>query len=135
MSLEWLLERSWQPQEPNNKSWERLLAGLGPKKGPKWDPNVLCAPLFLRFQAGVHNWTTILWLAKCIFKLSNGIFKALQEEVRLQNWCTNLLQIKILSSSFLSALWSARLKRVGRRCQAAWPFGSAAPDRGAERVR
>ena len=33
--LESLLERSWRPQEPKKRSWERLLAGLGPKRVPK----------------------------------------------------------------------------------------------------
>ena len=36
--LESLLERSWKPQEPKRRSWERLLAGLGPKRGPKRGP-------------------------------------------------------------------------------------------------
>ena len=36
--LERLLERSWKPQEPKKRSWERLFAGLGPKRVPKWGP-------------------------------------------------------------------------------------------------
>ena len=62
---------------------ESLLAALGGlsiqfssnKKCPKWDPNVLYAPCFLRFQVGVQNWTPILWLSKRISRLPKSIFK------------------------------------------------------------
>ena len=36
--LESLLERSWRPQDLKYRSWERLLAELGPKGEPKWEP-------------------------------------------------------------------------------------------------
>ena len=36
--LERLLERSWKPQEPKKRSWERLFAGLGPRRGPQREP-------------------------------------------------------------------------------------------------
>ena len=60
------------------------LGRLGAKKGPKIGPRKsLRAPLF-EVPSWVQFWTPILELTKCIFKLSNSIFKTLQEHFRMQ---------------------------------------------------
>ena len=50
--LESLLERSWRPQEPKKRSWERLLAGLGPKREGKMGPQAISCTLIFE----VPNW-------------------------------------------------------------------------------
>ena len=56
------MERSWWPQELKYTSWERLLAGLGPKRGwkrePTWDPktvqNAFLSPKGSKRPPGSH---------------------------------------------------------------------------------
>ena len=117
-----LLNRSWPLQGGFQDAFHQ-------KRCPKWDPKRSPAPHFLLFQIGVQNWTPHFMAFQEDFMAFQKQFQRFPRALSAANIITDGLQDLI----FKLPVWNAVpqglqiSKRVGRRCQAAWPFGSAAP--------
>ena len=121
--LEWLLERSWRPSEPKKRALERLLAGprgisrqVSSKKGSNMGPKkFLWVAVF-----GVPIW---VGFSKSLFGAFQEHFSAFQEHFGgFPRYFWGFFQEHVQGFPRTGSL-----KGVGRRCQAAWPFGSAVP--------